>query len=537
MITTPNPPVVLSGLCWFMLQRLPPLLEAFAKEADGVRLAEDIEYIHRMRVASRRLRAALPLFKPCFPQKQYRRWMAEIAGITRALGEARDADVQIAFLTKFQKKSLASWNKRHGNDGTEPPTAPALRYLLFDLRKRRTLLQDHVLSSLDSLEKSRVVPDMQDAFASLAATSRRVPRMGLAFGIPALAAQRIGSRLRTMLSYQPWVNQPDAVAEHHATRIAAKKLRYTMEIYGPVYRRGLVKPHARVKIIQEVLGDLHDCDVWIDHITRILLKERSHLRSENEEKRPDTPTLAALKLFLQGREKERILLHRRFMRYWESLSRQGQWDELRTSLVHGRRKRYIPPAIPRPEDIRAAAGTFAERFLEILNHERHVTQLALMLFDGTKPVHGMNDRDRLLLESAGLLHDIGWLGGRKKHHIRSADAIVAEESLPFDLAERAVVAICAFSHRDRNSPEQHPLFLLLDPHHQSITLRLAALLRIADGLDYQHLGTVQEVHCIIANDTVTLDVIAPVDVTVEKEHARSKVDLFTRVFERQPVIR
>jgi inorganic triphosphatase YgiF len=106
-----NSPAEISGLCWFMLQRLPPLLDAFAQEIEGVRLAEDIEYIHRMRVASRRLRAAFPLFASCFPQKQYGRWMAEIAGITRALGEARDADVQIAFLTKFQKKRLSAWKK------------------------------------------------------------------------------------------------------------------------------------------------------------------------------------------------------------------------------------------------------------------------------------------------------------------------------------------------------------------------------------------------------------------------------------------
>jgi CHAD domain-containing protein len=96
------------------MQRLPPLLEAFEKEIEGVRAAEDIEYIHRMRVASRRLRAALPLFLSCLPQKQYARWMKEITGITRALGEARDADVQIAFLARFRKKSNAAWKARPG---------------------------------------------------------------------------------------------------------------------------------------------------------------------------------------------------------------------------------------------------------------------------------------------------------------------------------------------------------------------------------------------------------------------------------------
>ncbi|MHB8053394.1 MAG: CHAD domain-containing protein, partial [Methanoregula sp.] len=93
-----------TGLCWYAMQKLPGLLDAFTCEIAGVKEAQDIEYIHRMRVASRRLRAALPLFRTCFPDKQYMKWMKEITKITRALGDARDADVQIVFLTKSLKK-------------------------------------------------------------------------------------------------------------------------------------------------------------------------------------------------------------------------------------------------------------------------------------------------------------------------------------------------------------------------------------------------------------------------------------------------
>ena len=48
-----------------------------------------------------------------------------------------------------------------------------------------------------------------------------------------------------------------------------------MEVYGPLYRLGLKKYLDRVKKVQEILGDLHDCDVWIDTVMVILLKERS----------------------------------------------------------------------------------------------------------------------------------------------------------------------------------------------------------------------------------------------------------------------
>lgn len=532
-----NSPSGVTGLCWFMLRRLPPLVDALEKEIDGVRVSEDIEYIHRMRVASRRLRAALPLFEPCFSQKQYGRWRGAIAGITRALGEARDADVQIAFLQKYLKKRMAAWKKHHDGDGSEPPAAPAIRYLLADLRSSRARHQQRVISALDAFEKSRVVPDMREAFSLIAAGDRRIPRQALAYGIPTLAACRIGSRLDTLLSFEPWVHQPDAVAEHHATRIAAKKLRYTMEVYGPVYRLGLAKPHARVRMIQEILGDLHDCDVWIDHITRLLLRERGRFRSENAEKRPGTATLASLKSFLLDREKERILLHRRFMRYWESLSRAGIWDELRATLSGGRRQRYIPGAPCNAGEILSAVEGLAARTPGVLSHERHVTRLALMLFDGTRALHDLAARDRLLLECAGMLHDIGWKNGRRKHHIRSTMVIIAAETLPLDIEDRSVIALAAFSHRGGNSPEDHPLYRLVSPPYQKKVLQISALLRVADGLDYEHHGTVHEIHCISGTGTVTCDVIATTDPAVEKDHARARADLFFRAFGRELVVR
>ncbi|MCK9580372.1 MAG: CHAD domain-containing protein [Methanoregula sp.] len=536
MMQPNNPPVAITGLCWFMLRRLPPLVEAFAREIDGVRASEDIEYIHRMRVASRRLRAALPLFSSCFSQKQYNRWMVVITGITRALGEARDADVQIAFLQKYQKKQVTAWQKHHGGNGPEPPAAPAIRYLLMDLRKRRSRYQQQIISELDALDKSRIIPGMREAFSLLSAGHRRIPRQELAYGIPSLAAYRIETRLATLLSYEPWVSSPDAVAEHHATRIAAKKLRYTMEIYAPVYRLGLAKPHARVKKIQDILGDLHDCDVWIDQITRLLLRERSHFRSDNREKRPGTGTLASLKVFLQDRENERIILHRRFRHYWESLLRIGIWDELRTTLVHRRRNRFIPLDNPDAAEIRSAVNEFTAPAPEYDSHVRLVTNLSLMLFDGMQPLHGLDSRARLLLECTGMLHDVGWSGGRKKHHIRGADAILAAETLPFDIGERVILALAVFSHRGRRSPEDYPLYSLLSPEQCKIALQLSAILRAAEGFDHQHLGPVREIQCVTGKTTVVCTIAVTGEAAAEPEPAGKRADLFFRAFGRDLVV-
>ncbi len=537
MMQSPDPAPPITGFCWFMLRRLPPLLDAFEKEIEGVRLAEDSEYIHRMRVASRRLRAALPLFRSCFPKKAYDRWMNEITAITRALGEARDTDVQIAFLEKYQKRSLAAWKKRPGRITPEPPAALAVQYLLADLRKRRRRLQDPVLAALDDLEKSRILPAMREELSRLATGSRRIPRQGLAYGIPSLAAYRIEARLATMLSFEPWVNHKEAVAEHHALRIAAKKLRYTMETFGPVYRLGLVKPHARVKKVQEILGDLHDCDVWIDHVTLLLLKERSRFRPLTGEKGPDTATIASLRVFLQEREKDRVVIHRKFMRYWESLQRAGLWDEIRHTLIHGRKKLFVPAACGTAAEVRAAVTAMAAEVPHVLPHVHQVTRLALMFFDATLPFHNLSIRDRLLLETAGMLHDLGWKGRRRNHHERSARAIISSQRLPLDCQERAVVALAAFAHNSRDAPGDHPLFVLLSPEFQNKTLQVTAILRVANALDAGHRGTVHEVHCIIENTAITCDVVSVADAAAEKEQARILAGLFAVVFGRELVIR
>src|ERR671934_607246 len=61
----------------------------------------DIERVHDMRVATRRLRAALEMFEPCFPERQYEEALKEVKAVADALGERRDSDVAIAALEGF----------------------------------------------------------------------------------------------------------------------------------------------------------------------------------------------------------------------------------------------------------------------------------------------------------------------------------------------------------------------------------------------------------------------------------------------------
>ncbi len=68
------------------------------EHAEGVLDLEDVERVHDMRVATRRLRAALEIFAPCFPVKRHRKALKKVKALADALGERRDADVEIALL-------------------------------------------------------------------------------------------------------------------------------------------------------------------------------------------------------------------------------------------------------------------------------------------------------------------------------------------------------------------------------------------------------------------------------------------------------
>ena len=535
-MTLPDEPAPAKAECIFGTQRLLPLLEAIAKEIEGVKLAQDTEHIHRMRVASRRFRAALPLFVSCIPEKKYRQWMQEIQKITRALGDARDTDVQIAFIIKLLEKRPSGFQIKEPADSQPVPDNDAETILLTHLQKKRSKLQTTVVSALEKLEKSNTIEEMRTFFQNHMKRAKKIRKKSLTSGIPSIAAGRISHRLDVFLSYERWVNVPDAVVEHHAMRIAAKKLRYTMEVYAPLYRLGLKKYLSRVKKVQEILGDLHDCDVWIDTVMVMILKERSTFHTKDSSKNEQVKILGGFKHFLANREKERKRLYRRYVRYWDSLVRAHIVSDLRKTLKEGRKRKFRPGITPTEDTIRSSVSSLANQFPEGLTHSHAVTSLALMLFDDLADLHRMDPHERFLLECAGYLHDIGWKFGQKGHAKHSAEMIVSDENLLLDIIDRGIIALVCRAHRGKVHPESNGMFSLLSSQERNSVMMLASLLRIADGLDYSHNGAIGSVHCTMYADEVLLEISAIRGVSAEIKRAQQKGDLFTRVFKRKLVI-
>jgi CHAD domain-containing protein len=123
--------------------------------ADGVLDTSDIERVHDMRVATRRLRAVLEIYEPCFPRKQLRAALDEVKELADALGERRDPDVQLAQLDEFAA-------------AVKPADRPGVELFAERVRSEQGSANELLAASIAELEET----DLRGRLASLAASAQ-----------------------------------------------------------------------------------------------------------------------------------------------------------------------------------------------------------------------------------------------------------------------------------------------------------------------------------------------------------------------------
>ena len=112
-----------------------------------------------------------------------------------------------------------------------------------------------------------------------------------------------------------------------------------------------------------------------------------------------------------------------------------------------------------------------------------VRTIGLTLFDRLCHALGADPSERPILEAACLLHDVGQVVSYRKHHRHSFQLIMHAERLNFTSRDRYLVALISRYHRRKGPNLKHPEFARLSPQEQGIVRRMAAILRVADGLD------------------------------------------------------
>jgi CHAD domain-containing protein len=304
-------------------------VQALKEEITGIESeAQDIEFIHRARVASRRLRAALPLFESCLPKKKSTEWFAQIRGVTKSLGAARDTDVQIERVHKALEKTGDKKN------------IPGLLRLNLRLQQQRQKLQPAVLSAVKSIRDAGTLDQMETRLTQVTALAETVY-----IYTPVLyqhSHQSITARLDEFLAFEQYMNQPEKVTELHEMRIAAKWLRYTLESFSSLYSSELRISLQTVRKVQEMLGDIHDCDVWKAFIPRFIEKEHQRTLNYFGHARSFHRLVPGIACFQQDRETERDQMYEKFCTSWLEWRDEKVWEELRQAI-------QVP--FPQPGDI------------------------------------------------------------------------------------------------------------------------------------------------------------------------------------------
>ncbi|NLV26997.1 MAG: CHAD domain-containing protein [Methanomicrobiales archaeon] len=376
------------GFARFAAETMLPLLSQLDQELSGVVSSDDIEYIHRARVATRRLRACLGIFSSCFPKPITKKWSSDIRLITRALGEARDLDVQIDFIQSYISSHIQDTGNNQTLFFTEPdcnsaipailssqtepdnnikepmnrvlfyyllapenddivekkvdagliftpadPIRPGLECLLLRLQQRRSNIQQDVVKTVERFESDRITKSMR---MYLHEQKIRAELEGV--GIHTQVAYQeaflhIMAAKSVLFSFEPSLSDPTMVHRHHEMRIAGKKLRYTLESFSGLFECKLKSEIKTFKELQDILGDMHDCDVWIENLPTIAAREEKRTFRYFGNHLFFSLLKPGFHELLESRIQKRKKLFSDLQKLWNSLKEDKFWEQLEEKIT------------------------------------------------------------------------------------------------------------------------------------------------------------------------------------------------------------
>jgi CHAD domain-containing protein len=267
------------------------LLRMLVAEGDA-RAGSDIEGVHKMRVATRRMRAAWRVFDGAYRPRLQKRYVAELRSVAGALGEVRDIDVQL--------ERQAAHRAALGAD-----VAAALEPLVEEWRRRRVSARANLLELLDSADYDQFITDyrafVDTAGAGAVEDSERV------VNVAASRAWRAYERLRQHDQLVPFADVPAL----HALRIDAKRLRYTLEFLAEILPKTTERLISQIVAVQDHIGLLNDAKIAADETRAWLIESAGALTAAQEQ---------AASGYLRASEAEVNRLRRSFGPLWRRLT-------------------------------------------------------------------------------------------------------------------------------------------------------------------------------------------------------------------------
>lgn len=182
------------------------------------------------------------------------------------------------------------------------------------------------------------------------------------------------------------------------------------------------------------------------------------------------------------------------------------------------------------EQVIASAMQLGAKYGFDEQHGTTVAKFAVRLFDETKHLHNLPAENRMLLEVAALLHDIGNFVNSLDHHKHAQYLLMATPVIGLNQTQMAVVANVARYHRKSLPKPQHDAYRVLSSKDRVVVSKLAALLRLADAMDNEHASKVSSFSLEYKKPRIILRLEGEGDLLLEKWALMKKSPMFEEVY-------
>ncbi|MBO5198149.1 MAG: HD domain-containing protein [Lachnospiraceae bacterium] len=205
---------------------------------------------------------------------------------------------------------------------------------------------------------------------------------------------------------------------------------------------------------------------------------------------------------------------------------------------YAEQRKLAPIAHDFENDIIAAAKSTAKRYMNAKSHTSALEKAALAIFDGMKKVHGLGNRERLLLRIAVILHDCGKYISMSRNAECSYHIIMATEIIGLSHREREIIAnTVKYNTADWESFASIADRITFEKKDYLLIAKLTAILRLANALDRSHRQKFKDIKAVLRDSELIVTVDTAEDMTLEMTSFSTKIAFFEEVYSIRPVLK
>jgi exopolyphosphatase/guanosine-5'-triphosphate,3'-diphosphate pyrophosphatase len=188
------------------------------------------------------------------------------------------------------------------------------------------------------------------------------------------------------------------------------------------------------------------------------------------------------------------------------------------------------------DDIISSVWYIGSKYQIDKKHSVFVEKFSLEIFDSTKKLHKLGDRERLYLQVAAILHDVGGFISANDHDFHSYNIIRSQSIIGFSDIELELIASTARYHADDTPITTDKNYRYLSDADKMVVSTLAAILKLSEALDISHIQKIKEMKLVGTKDSLFFNLKSEEDIILEEWEFSKHVDFFEQVIGVKPII-